>query len=176
MAICNVVYAAGLLFAASVTEAQSGLISDSAPRAPLRGVTPCIVVRIVDGDTIRCQELGLVRFIGIDAPEQTQPPFDSAATAGLAAMVAVGDTVQLEPDVEARDRYRRILAYVWQRGQMLNWLMLRHGWAVVLTYPPNVQWSDPFLIAQKQARDENRGLWAVGGFHCLPVDHRRKAC
>jgi micrococcal nuclease len=134
------------------------------------------VLRVVDGDTIRCEALGLVRLIGIDAPEQTQRPFDSASTAGLTAMVAVGDTVQLEPDVEARDRYRRMLAYVWHRGAMLNWRMLRQGWAVTLTYPPNVQWSAAFVVAQAKARDENRGLWEVDGFRCLPVDHRQKAC
>ena len=167
------------LAVAGVAQAQtadSSVLPDSGPRAPIRPPTPCVVLRVVDGDTIRCRELGLVRFIGIDSAEPDQRPFGAAASAGLAAMLAVGDTVQLEADVEARDRYRRILAYVWRRNVMLNWMMLRQGWAVVLTYPPNVQWVDAFVDAQQKARDERRGLWKVDGFRCLPVERRRRAC
>jgi micrococcal nuclease len=150
--------------------------SDSGPRSPRRALLPCIVQRVVDGDTIRCQSLGLVRLIGIDSPEADQPPYGTQATAAMETMLAVGDTVQLEGDVEPRDRYNRTLAYVWQRGAMVNWAMLRSGWAVVLTYPPNVQYTDDFVTAQERARSENRGLWGVDGFRCLPVDHRRRAC
>ncbi len=166
---------AGSARAQQLDSARSA-IADSGPRAPLRATTACIVLRIVDGDTIRCRELGLVRLIGIDSPEPTQRPFGDAATAGLAAMVFVGDTVQLEGDVEARDRYRRLLAYVWRRGAMLNWMMAHQGWAVVLTYPPNVQWVHAFVAAQERARSARRGLWAIDGFRCLPVDRRRKVC
>ncbi|MGQ0640541.1 MAG: thermonuclease family protein [Gemmatimonadaceae bacterium] len=170
--------AAGLIFGTTVVRSQApdSTLSDSGPRAPIRAVTPCVVLRIVDGDTIRCHDLGLVRLIGIDSPEPTQRPFGSAAAAGLAAMLSVGDTVQLESDVEARDRYRRLLAYVWHRGAMLNWWMTRQGWAIVLTYPPNVQWADAFVAAQEQARAEQRGLWKVDGFRCLPLERRRKLC
>ena len=173
--------AAGLMLAATVGRAQTAdsgrrAVSDSGPTAPVRATASCTVLRIVDGDTIRCHDVGLVRLIGMDSPEPTQRPFGAAAKAGLEAMVSVGDTVQLEPDVEARDRYHRILAYVWHRGAMLNWLMTRQGWAVVLTYPPNVQWVDAFVTAQEQARAERRGLWEVDGFRCLPVDRRRKTC
>jgi micrococcal nuclease len=150
--------------------------ADSGPRAPIRAVTPCVVLRVVDGDTIRCEDSGLVRLIGMDSPEANQPPFGAAATAALRTMLAAGDTVQLEPDVEARDRYGRILAYVWRGDSMLNWRMVRLGWAVVLTYPPNVQYADRFVSAQAKARVEVRGLWRVDGFRCLPVERRRKTC
>jgi micrococcal nuclease len=150
--------------------------ADSGPRAPIRAVAPCVVQRIVDGDTIRCRDIGLVRFIGVDSPEPTQRPFGAMASGGLAAMLSAGDTVQLEPDVEERDRYRRILAYVWRDGSMLNWRMVRLGWAVVLTYRPNVQYEDLFVSAQAIARDERRGLWGIDAFVCPPVQRRRRAC
>lgn len=150
--------------------------ADSGPRAPIRAVAPCVVQRIVDGDTIRCRDIGLVRFIGVDSPEPTQRPFGAMASAGLAAMLSVGDTVQLEPDEEERDRYRRILAYVWRDGSMLNWRMVRLGWAVVLTYRPNVQYEALFTSAQAVARAEGRGLWGVDAFVCPPVQRRRRAC
>jgi micrococcal nuclease len=172
---------ASLAFGATIAHGQARdsvqrILPDSGPRAPIRAASPCVVLRIVDGDTIRCHDLGLVRLIGIDSPEPTQRPFGDSATAGLAALVSPGDTVRLENDVEPRDRYGRLLAYVWHRGSMLNWTMLREGWAVVLTYPPNVQWVAAFIPAQEQARAQRRGLWAVDGFRCLPVDRRRKVC
>jgi len=59
---------------------------------------------------------------------------------------------------------------------LLNWRLVREGWAVVLTIPPNVQHVDWLVDAQRRARAENRGLWARGGFNCPPGDHRRGRC
>jgi micrococcal nuclease len=167
-----------LLAAAACSRARvrSADFADSGPRAPLRSVRECIVQRVVDGDTISCRDLGSVRLIGIDSPEGNQEPFGSAASAALAELVRAGDTIQLESDVEPRDRYGRLLAYAWRGGRMLNWLMLRDGWAVVLTITPNVQFVDAFVTAQHRARAERRGLWAVDGFQCLPVERRRGVC
>lgn len=133
-------------------------------------------MRIVDGDTIRCRDQGSVRLIGIDSPEGDQVPFGSAATAALTSMLHTGETIQLERDVDLRDRYGRLLAYAWRDGRMLNWQMVRDGWAVVLTIAPNVQFVDAFVAAQHRAREERRGLWAIDGFQCLPVQRRRGVC
>lgn len=151
-------------------------IEDSGPAAPVRTVTPCVLQRIVDGDSITCRHIGAVRLIGVDSPERDQEPFAAAATQALVALAPLGDTLQLEPDVDAHDRYGRVLAYVWRDGVLLNWLMLRHGWAVVLTVPPNVQFVDYFTAAQERARNEQRGLWQVDGFRCLPSQRRRRVC
>jgi micrococcal nuclease len=59
---------------------------------------------------------------------------------------------------------------------MVNWRMMRDGWAVTLTYPPNVQYVEEFAAAQQLAREEGRGLWSSGGFDCLPADHRDGLC
>ncbi len=88
----------------------------------------------------------------------------------------MGAQIELEPDVEARDRYDRVLAYLWHDGVMLNWALVRQGYAVLLTYPPNVQYVDWFVDAQRMAREEQRGLWAVNGFECEPRAHRRGDC
>jgi micrococcal nuclease len=159
--------------------AQSGvseLAPDFGPPAPVRATAACVVQRVVDGDTIDCGKLGRVRLLGMDAPEQNQPPFGARSTAALARLLRPGSVVNLEQDIEERDRYGRLLAYVWTENGMANWRMVRDGWAVVLTYSPNVQFVDAFITAQQQARDEKRGLWASGGFACLPVDHRRHRC
>ena len=152
------------------------LLPDSGPRSPNGQTTECGLMRIRDADTIECRDLGPVRLIGIDAPEGDQEPFGTAATAGLAALVPAGATLQLESDAEARDRYRRMLAYVWLEGSMLNWLLVRQGWAVAYRYAPNVRYAEQFSAAEQRARDQRRGLWLVDGFACRPADHRARRC
>lgn len=150
--------------------------ADTGPAAPVRTTTECVITRIIDGDTVDCQPGGRVRLIGMDTPEQGQRPYFEQATEAVAALIPRGSTVQLELDVEPRDRYGRILAYLWKDDQLVNWIMVREGWAVLLTYPPNVQYVDWFSRAQSLAREEQRGLWATGGFDCLPADRRARRC
>ena len=149
---------------------------DASPTAPRRATTECRLTRIIDGDTIECRGLGRVRLIGIDSPERDQPPFGARATRAIATLLPPQATAQLEADVEARDRYGRLLAYVWFEGRLINWTMVRQGWAVTLTIPPNVQYADAFAAAERRARTETLGLWAGGGFDCRPTDHRHGKC
>ena len=154
----------------------SAIVADSGPPKPVRRTTECVVTRVTDGDTLECRDIGRVRLIGIDAPETSQKPFGAAATAALRSLLSIGARAQLEPDVEARDQYGRTLGYIWIDGRMVNWLLIRSGWAVLLTYPPNVQYVNDFRSGQQRAHAGQLGLWRVGGFDCLPVDHRRKRC
>ncbi len=146
------------------------------PPSPVREPKACTVTKIVDGDTLDCQPLGRVRLIGMDTPEAAQKPFGTMATEALAKLVPVGTEVLLEPDVDARDLYDRLLGYVWADGVLVNWAMVRQGFAVLLTYPPNVQYVDWLSAAQTAARGDSLGLWAVDGFACLPVEFRRGRC
>lgn len=146
------------------------------PARPQGPTEDCVLEWITDGDTIECQGLGRVRLIGVDTPEGGQRPFGDAATAGLSALVPGGANLTLELDSERRDRYDRLLAYVWYEGRMLNWLLVRQGWGVALEYRHNVRYAPHFRAAEAAAARELRGLWRVDGFHCRPVEHRRGAC
>ncbi len=162
--------------AAAQTVAGTTQLADSGPAAPRRATFSCTVTRVVDGDTIDCGRIGRVRLIGMDTPELNQRPFGRQAAAALAVLTPVGSRVRLERDVEARDRYKRLLAYVWVGRTMVNWRMVRDGWAVLLTYQPNVQYVNAFSEAQRRAREEGKGLWSRAGFECLPADRRRNRC
>lgn len=129
---------------------------------------PYKVVRVVDGDTIILDIDGVderVRLIGIDTPESVHPdparnaPFGKIASAYTKSMLDEKD-VMIELDVEERDQYGRLLAYVYINGDMLNKTLLEGGYAKVTTYPPNVKYVDQFITLQKKARDEGKGLWA----------------
>lgn len=174
-----------LALAAGGAEAQEDASADTllsaaarreGPPAPVRSTESCRVSRIVDGDTLDCEGVGRVRLIGMDTPERDQEPFGARSAAVLARWAPVGSDVLLERDVEAADRYGRALAYVWLDGVMLNWALVRAGYAVVYTFPPNVQYVERFQAAQDAARSEALGLWAVDGFACPPAEHRRRRC
>lgn len=163
-----------VLWAACLSDAVAQ--TDSFPAQPRRGTVPCTVTRISDGDTIQCAGNVRVRLIGIDAPERDQEPFGTAAASALAAMLPTGSRAHLEADVAPRDQYGRTLAYVWLDGVMVNWRMIRDGWAVPVVVAPNVQYVDFFRAARDRARRERRGLWSVGGFACEPAAHRAGRC
>jgi micrococcal nuclease len=126
------------------------------------------VVRIVDGDTIHVQVGGRrekVRYIGIDTPETHKPGepvecFGKAATTFNARLVARRRVV-LRTDAETRDRYGRLLAYVYRRpgGLFVNAELVRQGFATILTIPPNVAHAQEFRGLQRAARRAGRGLW-----------------
>jgi micrococcal nuclease len=124
------------------------------------------VVRVVDGDTIEVRlgdRLESVRYIGVNTPEVRHPkrgeePGGREATAVNRQLVA-GKQVRLELDVQARDRYGRMLAYVWIGDVMINAELVRLGYAQVMTVPPNVRHQALFLKLQRDARDARRGLW-----------------
>ena len=128
------------------------------------------VASVTDGDTIRVQlPSGVterVRLIGIDTPETVHPsrpvgcygPEASDFTKGL---LPIGTLVQLELDVQQRDRYGRLLAYVWIAEQNVNVEIAAQGYALQLTIPPNVRYVDPIRDAVAAARENGRVLWSA---------------
>jgi micrococcal nuclease len=124
--------------------------------------TEALVIRIVDGDTIEVQIDGAsykVRYIGIDTAE-VGDPCSAEATAANRQLVE-GETVELEKDVSETDRYGRLLRYVYVGDTMVNAELVHQGFAQVYTYPPDVKYNEEFLDLQREARDAERGCWAV---------------
>lgn len=109
-------------------------------------------------------------------PELSQAPFGQEAAAALERLLPPGTEVRVERELQPRDRFGRTLAYLWAGDVMINRALVRHGWAVVLVYPPNVRYADQLRRAQRRARTDRVGLWATGGFDCLPRDRRRGRC
>jgi micrococcal nuclease len=71
-----------------------------------------------------------------------------------------GKTVRLQFDVQQLDRYGRTLAYVYlEDGTFVNAWLVEHGYAQVMTVPPNVKYQELFLNLQREAREAGRGLW-----------------
>lgn len=121
---------------------------------------------MTDGDTVRLEGLGRVRLIGVDTPEVFGGVecYGREASAFVKRLLPPGARVRYRLGVEERDRYGRALAYVWlEDGRMLNGLLAEAGYALPLTIPPNVEFSEGFAAAARRAREAARGLWGEHG-------------
>ena len=142
---------------------------------PARAV-PATVTHVTDGDTIEVRfddgAVERVRLLLIDTPETKRPDtpvqcYGPEASEWLARALPRGIRVWLEPDVEDRDRYGRLLRYVWleEDGEpyLVNESIVRNGLGVRTIYPPNVQYVDEIGAAQTAARNDGKGLWSACG-------------
>lgn len=125
------------------------------------------VLRVVDGDTIKIEYDGKeesVRLIGIDTPESVHRDKSKNTEEGEIASDYTkdrleGKEVKLEFDIAPRDRYNRLLAYVYIDGEMFNKELLEKGYARIATFPPNVKYVEEFTKIQKRAINSKKGFW-----------------
>lgn len=139
------------------------------------------IIHVIDGDTVIVRVEGKkekVRLIGIDAPEvrhndkagrdsrrsgiDLNKIFESgkAASNELRSILSKGDIVGITYDLEKRDRYGRLLAYLYfSNGTMINEEIVRRGFATPLTIAPNTRFAHKFRKAAEDARKNSRGLW-----------------
>lgn len=137
--------------------------------APIATSAPSLeatVVKIVDGDTIHVQLNGRVekvRYIGVNTPEIHHPtkgrePYGDVARE-MNRRTVEGKWVTLVYDVQQRDKFGRVLAYVYVNGYMVNGALVHWGYAEAATYPPNVRHAEYFRGLDRAAREAGRGLW-----------------
>ncbi|MBI5220868.1 MAG: thermonuclease family protein [Candidatus Liptonbacteria bacterium] len=142
------------------SSSPSDLVSSASELAFANGVK---VVRVIDGDTIEIEGGERVRYIGMDTPEvadfrQPVQCFGAEAARRNTDLVA-SQTVRLEKDISERDRYQRLLRYVWLGGEMVNLRLVAEGYARVATFPPDVKYQKDFAEAEQGARANQLGLW-----------------
>jgi micrococcal nuclease len=155
-------------------------IAHAGDPAPPAGLPESRVVRVVDGDTVvlRAEDREeTVRLIGIDTPEahdseklERDAQRQGRSRAVIQAMGAratkftqehvLARIVFVERDVRLRDRYGRSLAYLWLAdGRLFNAELVREGYAVAMTVPPDVKYATHFVRLEREARASRRGLW-----------------
>ncbi len=137
------------------------------------------VVEVYDGDTIGVMIKGSrekIRLIGIDAPETGQQLWGQMAKEHLRELLEHSDwVVALEFDMQDRDKYGRLLRYVTTPdGRMLNLQMIKDGYAMLLTVPPNIRYVGEFRNAQHEARGKSIGIWGRGGLKETPREYRKE--
>lgn len=143
------------------------------PGDPRMAEGEATVVRVVDGDTVVVDVAGTeepVRLIGIDTPESVARDrpnecFGAEASDRLAALLPPGTVVRLTRDVEPRDVYDRLLAYIQRAsdGLFVNAAQVTDGYAEAKDYPPNTTYRDDLEHAERAARQAGLGLWSACG-------------
>jgi micrococcal nuclease len=126
------------------------------------------VVRVVDGDTIAVRLRGKVekvRYIGVDTPESVKPGTPVQCYAKRASAfnhrLVGGRSVQLRFDQELRDRYGRLLAYVFAGGRFVNAELVRRGYATTLRIAPNDSRAGYLSSLEDRAMRRGLGLWSA---------------
>lgn len=127
------------------------------------------ILYVIDGDTIKTVGKEIVRLQGIDAPnlytDSTAKVIDEVGSEAFSLVkdLTEGQKVELEfdPRDRLRDQYGRLLAYVWVDGEMVNFLLVERGLAVVdeFSIKKNLIYLDEFLRAQRKAQKNKLGLW-----------------
>lgn len=119
-----------------------------------------LVTKVVDGDTIEIETGDRVRYIGINTPETTiRTDCFGRESKNKNKDLVENKRVKLEKDVSDTDKYGRLLRYIYVADKMVNEELVREGYAYSSTYPPDVKYQQSFFEAEKEARENNRGLW-----------------
>ncbi|TVX94640.1 thermonuclease family protein [Paenibacillus agilis] len=130
------------------------------------------VTKVSDGDTIKVDLNGKiedVRLLLVDTPETQHPgkpvqPFGPEASE-FSKKTLDGKEIELELDVSEREKYGRLLAYVWIGDKMFNEMLLEEGLArVAYVYPPNIKYVDHFREVQDKARKAEIGIWSIENY------------
>ena len=174
-----------LLTLAVLSLLAAGCSADTARDAPIaaadqqHGEPNAIVDRVVDGDTIVVDIIGnreRVRLLGIDTPESVavnrpEQCYGKESAAYLTSLLPEGTEVTLVRDIESRDQYDRLLAYVVRSSDQLfiNLDLLERGYAGVMIYEPNSFYRELFENAENDAFQAGIGLWGVCGGPDVPL-------
>ncbi|SNZ11621.1 micrococcal nuclease [Terribacillus aidingensis] len=155
---------------------SSNQSADSSHATTTSGTTDKVevsLIRIVDGDTIKVNYNGqeeTVRYLLIDTPETKAPnkcvqPYGKNASKRNEELVENGK-LELEFDVgQRKDKYGRLLAYVYADGQSVQETLLKEGLArVAYVYPPNTRYLDSYEDAEASAIDAHKAVWQQDGY------------
>ncbi len=145
-------------------ERTPSIVHAAAPRALRSTGDEAVVVRAIDGDTVLLESGERLRYIGMDTPETKDPRkpvmcFGERAHARNAELVE-GKRVRLVRDVSDRDRYGRLLRYVYVGDTFVNLELVEEGYAKNYSYPPDIAHQAEIRAAERRAREAKRGLWS----------------
>jgi len=164
---------AGLALFASSLSVFLVLLTSVARTSAVPFAAEPTVIDVIDGDTIDVRigyDTERLRLLGIDTPETKDPRkpvqcFGREASEFTKRLLPKGTIVRLEQDLELRDSFGRLLAYVWRSsdGMFVNRELVAQGFADVLSIAPNTAHADEFRLALLGAKSTPIGLWAACG-------------
>jgi micrococcal nuclease len=162
-------------------KSQTSSIGNSSVTDESKQLLPATIVKNIDGDTVGINVNGkdeTIRMLCVDTPETHHPrlgvqPFGPEAADFTKKTLYPGRKVEIELGIGGgRDKYGRLLAYIYVDGKMFNEMLLEQGLArVAYIYAPNTKYVDEFYTIQKEAQQKGIGIWSIenyakdDGFH-----------
>jgi micrococcal nuclease len=130
------------------------------------------VKKVIDGDTIELASGQKVRYIGINTPKQELGDCYAKEAVKRNKELVEGKFVRLEKDVSEKDNYGRLLRYVYlgkkeENKISVNEILIKEGFAQVLTLLPDMAFAEKFLQSEREAREQKLGLWAACGLRTV---------
>ena len=132
------------------------------------------IVKVIDGDTVKIELSNgneeTVRLLLIDTPETVHPtkavqPFGPEASQFSKKLMPANSKIEVELGINERDKYGRLLAYLYVDDKMVNKLLLEKGLArVAYIYVPNTKYLDEFEVIQKKAQKKAIGIWSLENY------------
>jgi micrococcal nuclease len=125
------------------------------------------VTRVIDGDTIEIEGKIKVRYIGVNTPEiyhdttgkkTGEQCFASESYLENKKLVE-GKTITIVKDISDKDKYGRLLRYVYVEDQFINEYLIKNGFAKIMTIKPDTKYSQQFKVDQAEAKLNNLGIW-----------------
>lgn len=126
-----------------------------------------LVTRVIDGDTIEIDGKIKVRYIGVNTPEiyhdTTGKKTGEQCFANESYLenkkLVEGKTITLVRDVSDKDKYGRLLRYVYVDNLFINDYLIMNGYAKVMTIKPDIKYFQQFKYNQAEAKIKNLGIW-----------------
>lgn len=153
------------------TASPSKSVTKTVKPKPSHKFIVATVTEVIDGDTIKINLKGKeekVRLILVDTPETKHPnkpiqPFGKEASQFTKDQLE-GKEIEIEPGVQERDKYGRLLAYVYLNSKMFNKTLIEKGLARVTIYPPNTKYLDEFKSIETEAKKKGIGIWSIENY------------
>jgi micrococcal nuclease len=126
------------------------------------------VADVIDGDTLELTTGERVRLLGTNAPEKGEYYYNESKN--KLKQLVEGKNVSLEKDVIDKDRYNRLLRYVFLDNTFVNLELVKEGYSTVYIIPPNIKYSKEFLEAENEAKKNEIGVWKTSAYkECIEI-------
>ena len=122
------------------------------------------VIRVIDGDTVELKNGERLRYNDIDTPETVHPSkpiecYGPEASKKNKELVE-GETILVELGDPEKDRYGRLLGYVYIDDLFVNAELVRGGYAEVNSYGNPGSKIVELINIERDAKLKSTGLWS----------------
>ncbi|MGR3317896.1 MAG: thermonuclease family protein [Candidatus Anammoxibacter sp.] len=130
------------------------------PKSQLSKTINCKVKKVIDGETVLLESGEIVKYIGIEIPQNGSKRFEEAKD--FNKLLIDKKDIRLQFDIQGRDSHGNLLAYVFVEGIFVNAEIIKHGFSGFVPHPKNIQYHELFAVLESEAIRHKKGVWSGG--------------